>query len=580
MRFLVFPILFATIILYISSCANQGAPTGGPRDTIPPGLVNTFPVNKTLNYKDNEFTLTFDEYINADQLKSKLVITPRFDNKFNHRIKKNTIIIRFESSFEDSTTYTLNFADGITDVTEKNPAVNLSLAFSTGPTIDSMYISGTVRDLYTNANQKEILIALFDQEDTLDIFSGKPKYFTKTDPSGFYRIENIKNGLYKLYAFDDQNSNLQNEPKEESHGFKAEFIDLNQPKDSIDLLIQLIDSSPLRLIRSKTTGKYFDVQYNKYIESYDITVLDNTKESLIPANNLINDNETLRFYPDIPELIDSDSLGISIEVMDSLNNQLTDTVYVLFKESTRKPEKFSFSLKPANRTDIHKNFQLHLSFDKPIAQVTYDSLVLAYDTVRYETLSDTLFTWNNNKTALTIDLNPDPRFLPNTYTQLKAQFSIDSTEAVNSLPDSLHYTILDNQPNPYTNQVIIKLGQGAFISVDVDSTDSKTHSYLFPDPSEYGIVSGTIETTRNSYTLQLIDTEFNIIDQRYNSRDFQFKNVKPGKYTFRVLIDDNEDGQWSNGNILQNEEPESIWFYEQTFDLRANWQVENLELSF
>ena len=61
---------------------------------------------------------------------------------------------------------------------------------------------------------------------------------------------------------------------------------------------------------------------------------------------------------------------------------------------------------------------------------------------------------------------------------------------------------------------------------------------------------------------------------------FKFPYVKPGKYTFRVLIDEDEDGQWSSGNILQDKEPEPVYFYSEIFDVRANWQLENIQISF
>ena len=51
-----------------SSCAQIGAPTGGPRDSIPPKLLNANPPNGTTNFKGNRITLTYDEYVQIQKL--------------------------------------------------------------------------------------------------------------------------------------------------------------------------------------------------------------------------------------------------------------------------------------------------------------------------------------------------------------------------------------------------------------------------------------------------------------------------------------------------------------------------------
>ncbi|MBC6411330.1 MAG: Ig-like domain-containing protein, partial [Ekhidna sp.] len=50
------------------------------------------------------------------------------------------LIVKLEGELKDSTTYNINFADGVVDVTEKNPVENFSIAFSTGDFIDFQFI--------------------------------------------------------------------------------------------------------------------------------------------------------------------------------------------------------------------------------------------------------------------------------------------------------------------------------------------------------------------------------------------------------------------------------------------------------
>ena len=138
-------LMFVTLVFLLAiSCAKQGTPTGGPRDTIPPTVINSVPENQSLNFKGNELFFLFDERINADKLKQQLIISPNTDLEYSYVVKKDRLIIKLESPLEDSITYTFNFLDGVTDITDKTPAVNLKLAFSTGPYIDSIFVKGQV----------------------------------------------------------------------------------------------------------------------------------------------------------------------------------------------------------------------------------------------------------------------------------------------------------------------------------------------------------------------------------------------------------------------------------------------------
>ena len=58
------------------SCAKQTAPTGGPKDTIPPNLISVLPKKNTVNFSGNTIEMTFDEYINLDNPQEQILITP------------------------------------------------------------------------------------------------------------------------------------------------------------------------------------------------------------------------------------------------------------------------------------------------------------------------------------------------------------------------------------------------------------------------------------------------------------------------------------------------------------------------
>lgn len=580
-----FPLFLIITSIYIYSCANQGSPTGGPRDTIPPLLIETYPSNKSINFKGQEFQFIFDERVNADKLKSQLLITPHIENKFNVKVRKNELYLEFDEPFNDSTTYTLNFSDGVVDVTEKNPAINLSFAFSTGDYIDSIYVNGKITDLYTNEDKEGFIVGLYQITDSIDLLKDKPRYFAKTNEQGQFLIENIKNDYYKILTFNDANKNLILNPETEDHGFLADSLNLMVSRDSIYMRTQLINATEFKFIRSKNTGRYFDIQYNKPFIKYDIKKLDSTNTLPIPPNNRVKGNKILRFYPHENYQYDLDSLGVIISATDSMFNQSLDTTYLKFTETSRKPDAFNASFIPSDNDYVDPLVHHTYLFDKPIETFYQDSLLIQYDTIRIETVPDSTISWNNNRTELTFDILLDKDFLINeidTLLKIYGDTTKLDTLAVNDTIqiDSIRLAKYEYFSSVKTNQVNLFFPKGTFISVEGDSTPSVNNTYKFKSLDQLGSVSGQINTSDKSFTLQLVNPKYEIIAELNNTTEFSFPFVKPGKYTFRVMIDNNADGQWSYGNLLKNEPAESVYFYGEIFDVRANWQLENIQISF
>jgi hypothetical protein len=247
----IFLILLTSIILW--KCASQTTPTGGPKDEDPPILKKSIPANKQINFKDKSVELIFDELIKLNNAKEEIIITPAPGKDVQFIAKQNKVFIEPKIAWKDSTTYSISFRDGIQDLNEGNSAEDLHLAFSTGQTIDSLALSGTITESLTEKIPERITIALY-QEDTFDIFKHTPIFFTKAKKDGSFKIENLKSGFYNVYAFDDKNKNLKVESKTEKFGFLPEPIFLEKNVDTLAISIYLIDSRPLKINSIRNTG--------------------------------------------------------------------------------------------------------------------------------------------------------------------------------------------------------------------------------------------------------------------------------------------------------------------------------------
>ncbi|MFV8227211.1 hypothetical protein ACNKXV_14770, partial [Christiangramia aquimixticola] len=87
---------------------------------------------------------------------------------------------------EDSTTYVFDFQKAVVDLSEKNPAENLKIVFSTGTSIDSLNISGNINFYYPENKEdyKNVLVGVYPLTDTTDVFTAQPYYLGQVDTLG------------------------------------------------------------------------------------------------------------------------------------------------------------------------------------------------------------------------------------------------------------------------------------------------------------------------------------------------------------------------------------------------------------
>ena len=566
-------ITLLTFDLLVVRCANPISPTGGPKDTIPPVLLNSVPVNGSLNFDEQTIDLEFSEFINAEKLLQNLIITPKSEFKYKHVIKRNKITIKFEEPFLDSTTYSLNFFDGITDITEKNPAVNLILAFSTGSFIDSAQLNGKIVDLMTQKPIKGIIVGLYPISDSLDFLSQSPTYFTTANDSGEFNLSYVKNGDYKILGFKDENRNLLLDPKEEDHGFLSDTLTLLDSLGGIEINSILQNVKPIKKINNRPIRAYYEIKYDRDIDSY--TVFPDTFYTSISGE----DKDIIRIY-NRSQLSFTDSLEIIVQAFDSLSNTSLDTMQLKFNEYEGRQTEFKINTS-YNEEKIISNPLYKINFNKPIFDIDSSKFIYKTDsTFSYQPDSLNL-NWNYDKTQLelTTYLNVDSLYkskaktltIDSTYLKY---LPIDSIEQLtSSMEDSLQTVLADKSKMEFV------IESGAFYSVENDTSTQNTIAHRRFASKAIGTLKLVIETDKPSFIIQLLDSRGEVSYEMKNNVTPSF-DVKPATYTIRVLIDSNNDGKWSVGNLIKNIEPEEVYLFPEKISIRENWIVEDIILSF
>lgn len=184
-------------------CAQIGAPTGGPRDTIPPRLVNASPALNTVNFTGNKISLSFNEYIEVKDVQNNVQISPFQKTSPVIDYKLKTVTIKLKDSLLANTTYAINFGNAIVDNNEGNPLKNFTYVFSTGKFIDSLTLSGKVTMAETGKADSTLIVLLYRNAADTAVQKRKPDYIARLDGKGDFTFYNLPPGNFKVYALKD-----------------------------------------------------------------------------------------------------------------------------------------------------------------------------------------------------------------------------------------------------------------------------------------------------------------------------------------------------------------------------------------
>ena len=526
--------LFITTLLIIQSCAQMASPPGGKKDTLAPKLVTSIPLNKSKNYKGKKLELTFNEYVNVRNLNQELLITPNIGT-YQTRIRPNGLSILLDSTLKDQTTYTFNFRNSIEDMSERNVGKNIKLVFSTSNTIDSLSITGKIKLVDQNKAFENVLVGLYPHNDTLRIDKTKTYYFTKTDTSGIYTLENLAQGKYYMAAFIDANNNLLYNSNKEPVDFLTEpFFSLNK-NETKNFSITLQNLDPLKITKTTSTAKTVLYEMSRGIKTLE---LENKKDLIYQ----IEGDKNIRIYVKNQEA--KDTLFLSAIVTDSLNRKIKIPLKVKFRELNKKEKVTRTTLQvsylPAQGKYVSPEDSLVLGFPKPI--VSWDSKRVQFNTEENETITlpDEAYLWNKYSNQLTIKRS----FLP------------------------------------YRDKFLLNLEKGAFVSAENDSSDLQKQAFQFQDLEEYGSIEGRVGEQPNNYIVQLLNAaNMQVLYEQNTSQKFNFLHIEPGVYMIRAIEDTNKNGYKDIGNFILKTKPENVFYLEGKVKLKANFQITDLLIS-
>ncbi|MCH7404289.1 Ig-like domain-containing domain [Belliella aquatica] len=516
---------------------------GGEKDITPPKLVSIKPINESTNTKPQNIELEFDEYVKIETPNKLIIITPKINkDEMVVTALKNKVIIKLNQELEDSTTYVFNFQKSIQDITESNPAENLKLVFSTGEYIDSLKLSGNVSYIFPPKEKfiKDVLVGLYQKNDTTDVLTATPYYIAAADSSGNFEITNIKAGEYRAYAWFDSNNNLKAEEKSEPYAFFGDTLNIDKDISGIDFSLSKADISELKINRSSSVGENYDVVLSKFPTNIEI-IEENFNEKLFYRLK----EKNLRFYHTD---LRNDSIQTRVILKDSVGFTLDTLVYLKFEESDRVKEKLEHSINSG--IGFLNQINAEITFNKPVKNINLDSLFVKYDTASIIKIQkDWIYLKDStNYTKLNIDIPITDSLTNSTFTIFAADSTFQDVEGLyNENKIEANYKKLD----PKT----------LVTSLDV-----------------------TIDTDFQHLIVQLLDKSgTKIVKEVFleNTNKYSFVDFEAGTYNLRVIFDENKNRRWDPSNMVQNRQAEKVFYYKNPNDpksmdiiVKAGWTNE------
>ena len=553
------------VMLLLASCANRGAgPQGGPRDSIPPLPKICVPEQGTLNFSGKRIEITFDEYIQLDNLAANLLISPPQQNPPEVKARGKKLTIQFQDTLYPNTTYTIDFGAAICDYREKVPLKGYSYYFSTGEEIDTLetrgfiYDAQTLNPLYgiTTGIYANMADSAFERLSFLRI--------AKTDSAGMFRVKNIHPGKYRIYAVDDISKDYRLTIGE-SMAFKDSVITVQPDTPGVpDSLAN--DSDTQSTIPLHTLFLFKETQSKLYFQralredQHRIKLLFSATPDSLPLIRPLCDS--LNYHVQYSEKRDTVSVWLTDSMsikQDSLFFEVryrkTDSLYRLVWEidtvraiwrAPRLTAKAQEAKERANR-----NRRLKLSCNAGKGFEIYDTLAITSTTPLLSIADSAIRLFekqDTNRIEIPCTIMP--------YDTLPMTIRI----MADLKPEGNYELLLDS---------------GALQDVYGITHVAANYSLTLKALTDYSTLRVKVTPFEPLIRIQLLNNKDQVLRELPAKEDGAlFEYLKPDGYYLRLYFDRNDDQQWTTGSWAHKRQPEPVYYFPGKIQTKPNWDFE------
>ena len=550
-------------MFFSPSCANTTqAPSGGRKDTIPPVIVGIKPLPGTTGVPvhNARISFTFNEYVTVKEPKN-IYLSPPLERAPKYKMHGKTLTVWFESDLQENTTYTLDLTGAIADNNEGNMYPGYTMMFSTGDSIDSMAVTGTVLDCNTLQPVKGATVLLYRDLADSAVYSHRPDAAVKTDDWGFFALRNVADADFRLYAImDEAGNNIYDADND-----KLAFIDtVLRPKLVVsDTLPELLkydmkDTLHCQARRAEHELYLFRDQTSKQMIMNKERTSDRTAYVTFMAPDARIDSLWVRGIPSQNLVLQFNDQRDSLEIWINDRRRMPDTLHVFvdylktdtlgqlspFTEHLRLPRAGGKSnARTARRNLKHedtlcvltakaepemveqKGFELE--FAQPLIYEAFDSLTLR-------------------------SVNP------------RQQEALMKYRVERDTANLRVYRIHPEEALQTGYEYFLKIPHRRFRDINGYWNDSTEVKVTLPKDDKLSSLHLDLSDVANKYIVDLFGEKRDQVLRSYVVESDQvlvFPYMKAGKYSLRLTEDLNRNGRVDTGNYSELRQPEKVKFY-------------------
>jgi len=512
------------------ACAQVGIITGGDKDEDPPELMVATPATGTTNFIGNTIVLEFNERIQLDRVRERLLISPPLDIAPDVKISgAKRITIQLNAPLKLNTTYSFLIGDAVKDLTEGNTEKGLAYVISTGEHLDSLELTGRVTNAYSGKPETNVFVMVYDKADTAAIRTSRPAYATRTLEDGSYHLNYLRTGEYLLYALHDQNANYRFDLPNEEIAFLDGSV-IPTYRSTIDTIIPSHDlhlfreNSSIQQVRESTVipDGALRIVFARPAEQASLRDLTRTGSNLQWSSEWNGTRDTVLFWP-------SDTTGLGLGNYELRTDVILDTL------SYRTTKKLPFF------TDL-----------RSVSSETADSAVITISAARPLTKID------QERISVIQDSIPIGFVLTkNSTEQRKFMIKVRSEKGAMANVTLLPKAVTDIYGG-HNDTLVAGLGRAAG-----KSTGSIELKVSLGSPLPYMMI------------VQLFSGQDKLVRETTSdlSQPIKWERLAPGAHSLRLIEDRNANGRWDTGDLDQLKQPEQILYYPDPINVRAAWDI-------
>lgn len=577
----------------IAACASIGSPDGGPYDETPPMFLGSKPEPFALGVKDKRVTLEFDEFIKIEKAAEKVVISPPQITPPIIKTSGKKIIVELDDSLKANTTYSIDFSDAIVDFNEGNPLGNFSFLFSTGDQIDTLAVSGTVLNASNLEPIKGILVGLHSNLADSTFNTQAFDRVSRTDADGRFTICGIAPGSYRAYALQDANQNFLFDQKNEMIAFLDSLVvpytEIRMHQDTTwidsltidtirtvpythylpdDLILLAFTEAPTQryLIKAERPAlNHFSIFFSLGADSLpQVTPLNFPQEdAYIVQTSADYDSITYWLKDTLIYYQDTLSFALTYEYTDTAGalTPRTDTLNLVPKKTRAK----ILQEEEKKRQEAEKEREKRMKRGDTIPETKPQPKHLAIKikgSTNMELTDNALFDFDEpiaqyNDTAIHLYKKVDTLWIEEPYLFRQRENALLGYELLGEWKPGMEYKIT--------------LDSTAFTGLYGLQTKQQETKLKFKTLDQYSTLYLTIQKASPTYTIQLLNGDKVVRQQRTQKGQADFYFLKPGTYHIRLFNDRNENGVWDTGLYECKVAAEEVYYFPGKIEMRENW---------